>query len=133
MARVSFHIETEGTDNPKMIFPQVVSGERRFFRRVPEITSSDFVGFSPFPSDVEGTYGVVFELKRNASTRLAAVSSANQKRWMVCQAFGRVIDEVIIDRPVEDGMIVIWKGLTLEEVAQLDKSFPRIGEKEKRD
>jgi|AntRauTorckE6833_2_1112554.scaffolds.fasta_scaffold09057_3 hypothetical protein len=130
--RVSFHLETSGTDNPKMIFPHVISGEKLFFRRVPEISSLDFVAFSPFPSDVEGSYGVVFQLKDAAARRLAAVSSANQEKWLVCQAFGRVVDAVIIDRPVNDGMIVVWKGVTLEEIAELDKNIPRIGEEKKR-
>lgn len=131
-ARFSFHIQTDATDNPKMIFPHEISGERLFFRRVPEISSQDFVAFSPFPSDVPGSYGVIFQLKANAARRLAAVSSANQGKWLVCQAFGRIVDAVVIDRPVNDGAIIVWKGVTLEEAKALDKVIPRIGEKKKR-
>ena len=50
-ASVTFHLETEGTDNPKMIFPQMTNGQTRYFRRSPEITLLDMVSFSPFPAD----------------------------------------------------------------------------------
>ena len=131
-AQVSFHIETEGTDNPKMIFPSQVMGEQRFFRRTPEISSKDLVAFSPFPADDQASYGVLFQLKDNARTRLAAVTTNNQGKWLVCQAFGRIVDGVLVDKPVDDGALVIWSGLTLEEIRELDKVMPRIGEKKKR-
>lgn len=131
-AKVSFHVETEGTDNPKMIFPHQVMGNQRFFRRIPEVSSKDFVAFSPFPAEDQASYGVVFQLKDNARRRLAAVTSVNQGKWLVCQAFGRIIDGVLIDAPVDDGAIVVWKNLSLDEIHLLDKSLPRIGEQKKK-
>lgn len=128
---VSFHIETEGTDNPKMIFPHEVMGKQRFFRRIPEVSSRDFVAFSPFPSEDQASYGAVFQLKDNARRRFAAVSAVNEGRWLVCLAFGRIIDGVLIDGPVDDGVIVVWKNLSLDEIRQLDTSLPRIGQKKK--
>jgi len=130
--QISFHIETEATDNPKMIFPFQVMGKQRFFRRLPEIASKDLVAFSPFPAEDQASYGAVFQLKDNARRRLAAVTTVNQGRWLVSQAFGRIVDGVVIDQPVDDGVIVIWKGLTLEEIRELDTSIPRIGEEKKR-
>ena len=126
--QVSFHIETEATDNPKMIFPHQVMGEQRYFRRIPEISSKDLVAFTPFPADDQASYGAIFQLKNAARRRLAAVSSVNRGKWLVCQAFGRIVDGVVVDEPVDDGAIVIWKGLTLEEIRELDKAMPRVGE-----
>ena len=131
-ARVSFHIETEGTDNPKMIFPHEVFGKRRFFRRIPDVSSRDLVGFSPFPAEDQASYGAIFQLKDPARRRLAAVTADNIGKWLVCQAFGRIVDGVLVDEPVNDGAVVIWRGLTLEEVQELDKAMPRIGEKQKK-
>jgi hypothetical protein len=37
----------------------------------------------------------------------------------------------MIDRPVNDRTIIVWKGLTLDEIRELDKVVPRIGEKKK--
>lgn len=133
-AKVSFHMETESTDNPKMIFPHMVNGRPRYFRRMPEFTTDDIAAFSPFPSDVGGDdYGVVFKFKNPGANRLAAVTNANQGRWMISQVNGRVLDAVLIDQQVSDGTFVVWKGVTLADTATLDKALPRIGQEGKKD
>ena len=126
-ASVTSHLETEATDNPKMIFPQLANGQTRYFRRMPEISLKDVVSFSPFPSTVDDDYGLVLKLKGNAATRLSAVTATNQGRWLISQINGRVVDGVAIDKQVDDGVIVIWKGVTLADLALLDKELPRIG------
>ena len=132
-ASVSFHMETEGTDNPKMIFEQMAYGKKRWFRRMPEITTKDIVSFSPFPSDLGGDdYGVVFILKENAAKRLAAITNVNQGKWMITQINGRVVDGVLIDKQINDGRLVIWKGATLADVTIFDESFPRVGQEGKK-
>jgi hypothetical protein len=129
---VTFHMETEGSDNPKMIFPQLTNGKQRFFRRMPEFATKDIVLFSPFPSEFNDDYGVVFKLKGNAANRLVAISNMNQGRWMIAQINGRVLDGVLIDKQIDDGVLVIWKGITLADIAVLDEAFPRAGEEGKK-
>lgn len=126
-AAVSFHMETEATDNPKMIFPEMVNGQRRFFRRMPEAMIKDIVSFSPFVSD-SGESGIVFKLKDNAARRIAAITSVNQGRWMIAQVNGRVVDGLFIDKSVNDGVLVVWSGITPGDIAMLDESLPRIGQ-----
>ena len=126
-ASVTFHLETEGTDNPKMIFPQLANGQQRFFRRLPEVNLKDMVSFSPFPSEVGEDYGIVFKMKVTATNRLGAITAANQGRWMISQINGRVVDGVMIDKQINDGFVVIWKGVTLADIAVLDEELPRIG------
>ncbi len=130
---ITFHVETDATDNPKMIFPQITSdGKTRYFRRLPEVSLKDIVTFSPFPSDVGEQYGVVFKLKDGAINRLYGVTGANQGRWLIAQINGNVIDGVMIDKEINDGVLVIWKGVTLEDIAQLDKALKRTGEAAKK-
>jgi hypothetical protein len=134
VAQISFHVETEASDNPKMIFPYELAGKQRYFRRMPEISSKDFVSFNPFPADDQTSYGVLIQLKESSGKRLTAVTTADQGKYMVCQAFGRVVDALTIDQPVNDRVIIVWKGLTLDEIRELDKVLPRIGqEKEKKE
>jgi hypothetical protein len=132
IAQISFHVETEDSDNPKMILPYELAGKQRYFRRMPDISSKDFVSFNPFPSEDQSSYGVLIQLKESSGKRLTAVTTAEQGKYMVCQAFGRVVDAVMIDRPVNDRVIVIWKGLTMDEIRELDKVLPRIGQEEKK-
>lgn len=131
-AAVSFHLETEASDNPKMIFGQLANGQTRYFRRLPEFSMKDMVSFSPFPSLVGEEYGVIFRLKDNAAKRLSAITNASQGRWMIAQLNGRVVDGVMIDKQVDDGFIVIWKGVTQGDLAILDDQLPRTGAEKKK-
>ena len=126
-ASVTVHMETESTDNPKMIFPQEISGQTRYFRRVPEINTKDVISFSPFPSEAGDDYGVLFKLKDNAARRLSAVTAASQGRWLITMINGRGVDAVVIDKQIDDGMVVVWKGVSLADIAVLDEGLPRIG------
>lgn len=129
---ISFHMETEPTDNPKMIFPATTQdGKQRAFRRLSDISAKDVVAFGPFPDDLGGeTYGVALRLKPAAARRLAAVTAVNQGKYLLARVNGRVVDAVLIDKEIDDGILVIWKGVTLQEINMYDKEVPRIGAKE---
>lgn len=127
-ASITVHLETESEDNPKMIFQQEIGGSTRYFRRVPEISTKDIIAFSPFPSEAGDDYGVVFKLKDNVARRLSAVTTSNQGRWLVTMINGRAADGVIIDKQIDDGIIVVWKGVTMADIAVFDESMPRIGQ-----
>lgn len=129
---VTFHMETEATDNPKMIFSQLTNGTTRYFRRLPEFGLHDMLAFIPFPADVGEEYGVAFRLKGNAATRLSAITNEYQGKWMIAQMNGRILGGVFVDKQVDDGVLVIWKGVTLGDIALLDAEMPRIGAKEKK-
>ena len=130
--QISFHLETENTGNPKMIFQQRVAGKMRFFTRMPEISSRDVVSYAPFPSAMDESYGAVFKLKPGAINRLAAITNANQGRWIIAQINGRVVDGFIIDRQVDDGRVVVWKGISLADFTIFDEVMPRTGEEKKK-
>lgn len=131
-ASITFHMETEGTDNPKMIFPQMANGQTRYFRRSPEITLKDMTSFRPFPTQNGEGYGIVLKLKPHATNRFAAITAANQGRWLISQVNGRAVDGVMIDKPVNDGFIVIWKGINDADIAILDEEMPRTGAENKK-
>jgi hypothetical protein len=131
-ASISFHMETQATDNPKMIFPQMANGQTRYFLRTQEIGTKDIASFSPFPSEVAGDYGLIIQVKSHVINRLAAVTNANQGKWMIAQVNGRVVDGVFVDKQVSDGKLVIWKGISLDDVAILEKELPRTGEEKKK-
>lgn len=132
-AALAFHMETDATDNPKMIFAQEANGKTRYFRRMPEITSKDVLSFNPFPSDAEGDdYGVAFKLNDNAARRFAAITALNQGRWLFSQINGRVAGGVLIDKQIDDGIVVIWSGATLADIKTFDAALPRFGQEGKK-
>ena len=125
---VSFHLQTTPDPSRQRTFTQPTAGEQVVYRRVPEIATRDIVAFSPFPGDDGQTYGVVFQLNEPATRRLSSISAANQGRYLLAIVNGQVRDAVIIDRPVNDGLIVIWRWVTLQEIRLADSLLPRIGE-----
>jgi hypothetical protein len=128
---ISFHMETDATDNPKMTFQVVILGKVRYFRRMSEISTRDIAEFSPFPDDLGGnTYGMAVRLKPHAVNRLGAITAVNLDRWMAASINGQIRDAVKIDKQINDGTLVIWKAVQLAEINALDKTIPRIGQKE---
>jgi hypothetical protein len=129
---ISFHLQADPTDNPKMIFSQMTNGKQLVYRRNPDIMTKDIMAFNPFPSQDGEGYGALLQLKPSAKSRFAAISNAAVNRWMVAMVNGRVVDAVIIDKQVDDGYLVIWKGIGQAEVDAFDSVVPRIGEKKPR-
>jgi hypothetical protein len=124
---ISFHMQGDPSDNPKMIFQQLNAGQQMVFRRVPDFTTKDIAAFNPFPSQDGQGFGAVLQLKPSAKNRLFAVTNANVNRWMLAVVNGRKVDAVLIDKGVEDGYLVIWKGIGAAEIEAFDKQVPRIG------
>jgi hypothetical protein len=129
---ISFHMQGDPSDNPKMIFQQLNAGQQMVFRRVPDFTTKDIAAFNPFPSQDGQGFGAVLQLKPSAKNRLFAVTNANINRWMLAIVNGRKVDAVLIDKGVEDGHLVIWKGIGAAEIEAFDKEVPRIGESKPR-
>jgi hypothetical protein len=131
-AGISFHLEAEPAANPKQTFEQLTAGKLRYFRRTPILSTSDITAYSPFPADDGASYGAVCQLSRGATNRLAGISAASTGSWIATMVNGRVVDAVLVDQKVDDGFIVIWKGIALSEVKAFDKVRPRIGEDPKK-
>lgn len=127
-AAVSFHVEGNAQEGPKFVRKvQTVAGER-YFRKVPEVGTDDIVAFSPFPADDNKTYGIVFQLSKRAAQRLHASTNLNQGKLLLALVNGQAVGVVKIDKPVTDGLLVIWSGIQQHEIKLYDKLAPRIGE-----
>jgi hypothetical protein len=128
---LTFHMQTEIEGNPKMFFKINVAGKECAFSQMADFSSRDVVAFSPFLGDDQNTFGIVFQLKSSAKNKLENLSTANRGKYLCAKFNGRVVDAVMIDKTVTDGILVIWNGITDGEIKALDKLAPRIGEKKK--
>lgn len=124
---ISFHMEAQKTDNPKMIFPVTMNGQERVFSRAPEFTLKDMASFRPFPSkDNPNQFGIAIYLKPHDAKRLSLATNANQRRWLAAKVNGRTVDVTIINAQVNDSTLVIWDNLTLADIASIEKALPRV-------
>lgn len=129
LPKISFHMQTDGMDNPKMIFSFPIGGRAVFFRRVAEISNRDIDTYRPFLASDRASYGLVCVLKHTAGVRWAALTNANLGRYVLASVNGRPVDAVVIDRTVTDNVLVIWRGLNQTEVQQYDELNRKIAEK----
>lgn len=124
-ASVSFHLQAEVIDNPKMIFPLMVEDRKLFFRRMPEFQTKDFASYKALPNrDNPQVYDLVLKLKPHTAKRLALISNANRGKWIAAQLNGRSSGAVMINEQVDDGILVIWSTATLADLATLEKALP---------
>ncbi|MGC6425428.1 MAG: hypothetical protein ACON5H_00345 [Akkermansiaceae bacterium] len=125
--RLTFHLQGNQQDGPKYAFPLPVYGKQVYFRRSPEIVTKDVIAFKPFLAK-DGSYGATFYLSKVAKQRLAAITTKNQKSWFATMLNGRPIDCVFVDRPVEDGQLVAWQGLTRADIGRFTLKIPYPGD-----
>jgi len=119
----SFHTEGREGDGPGRVFPLPVLGQERYFQLSPDITMLDFEAFSVFPARDGQTMGAAFLLKHLAKSRLTQISASRQGTYMVVVVDGQPVDVMLIDRPIEDGVLVIWGGLNAGHIEYLTKKL----------
>ncbi len=125
--RISFHIQGGMQDGPRMVFPAMVRGKRLFFQKTPIATAKNITSFKHFENPT-GTFGATFSFDRQISKRITAFTTQHQKKWLVAMLNGRVVDSVIIDKPIRDGKLVVWDGIKLVEIVRFEYAFPLTGE-----
>lgn len=131
-ASISFHMEGSAAEAPKFARQVDTLVGKKFFRKVPEISTKDIVAFSPFPADDATTYGIVFKLNAQAMRRLTTVTTMNRGKLLLALVNGQALGVVRIDKPVNDGVLVIWSGIRQQEIKLYDQVAPRIGEDPKK-
>lgn len=125
---ISFHLEGEQTSSSKFVMPIKLGSEGReyFFSKAPTFTSSDIEWFYPFRSENGQSFGAAFRLKTRAALELKDMGRTSPGKLLGISVAGSGLQAVIIDRPVNDGIIVLWRGLTQEHLELFQKSFPHI-------
>lgn len=133
-AAISFHIEAQELDNPKMIFSANIHGENRFYSRSPEFSLKDMTSYRSFPvGEEDPSFGVIIYLKPHAAQRLIHITNANRRKWLAAQVNGRAVDEVFIDDDVTDGKLIIWNNLTAADLETIGKALPHADELKKKE
>ena len=130
-ASISFHMEGSAAEAPKFARQFETLAGMGYFRKIPEVSTRNIISFSPFPADDKKTYGIVFKLNEQGRKRLLEATTMNQGRLLLALVNGQPLGVVRIDKPVNDGTLVIWSGVTQQEISLYDKVAPRTGEDHK--
>lgn len=127
--QISFHLQGESQEGPKLVFPVPIKGQQVFFRKSSVVNTKDIMAFRPFVA--ERGNGVTLQFNPPAARRLNGVTAQNQSRWLLAMFNGRPVDAVLINAPVTDGQLVIWEGIHLVEIQRMNHQWPFIGEDQK--
>jgi hypothetical protein len=127
---ISFHEEGDSMEGPRKIQELEVRGETRHFRKMPVITQRNFKAYWAFPAEDGRSWGAVFWLDTSGQHALQRLGVANRGQYLAAAVNRQPADVQIIDKVPDDGRIVIWKNLSPELFAVMDKEkkIRRIGE-----
>ncbi len=126
---LNFFLETERDQGKKLSFPWNTSLGEKHFRRGAEFKTQDIVAQRPFPSphnDLE--YGMIFQLTPDAKRQLSILTANNNGKYMIVFLNNKPLDMIKIDKQIDDGIICVWRGLTVADVHKADELTHRVGE-----
>lgn len=125
---VTIHLEGDEADTEKFVTPVKLGSEHRqyFFRKMPSFSDKDIAWFYPFVAEDGQSYGAAFRLIDHKAQELAGITVANQGRLMGTRVLDAPLRAVIIDQPINDGVIVIWSGLSQNHVKLIGSKITHV-------
>lgn len=127
---VDLRIHGEGiaAEAPSFAFPAtLLNGQEVYLSRMPLITHREIRSIFPFPA-ADGSEGVYLKLDNHGTGLLQQHTMERRGRTLVVLLNGRQVINLIVDRPVTDGIVSIPRGLSPEEITLLRTAFPVMGE-----
>jgi hypothetical protein len=122
---ITFHAQAEATDPRKTSFDMQIEGQIIVFKVVPEVSQQNIVAFHPFDSET-GDKGMALQLDFSGRENLELITRMRHGQVLVAMINGVPVDYVVIDRVIDNGLVTIWRGVTDENVKELDKKYTRI-------
>jgi hypothetical protein len=129
---VRFHVETPGAAAKSFSTPVTLKYGKRTTRisRLAALSEAHIVKVRTFDAE-DGSKGAYFLLSDIGRYSLETLSTQSRGLALVAFVNGRQVVDLVIDRKISDGILVIPLGLTPDEAARLEKMFPEKSEKDK--
>ena len=127
---VRIHGEGGAEEGGKFTVPVVlVDGRRTALSIMPLLSEHDIRSFYPFQA-ADGSYGVYLRLDPHGANLLTQYSIERMGRNNVLAVMvnGRQVTDVLVDKPVRDGIFCIPQGLTMIEAARFANAYPVMGQ-----
>jgi hypothetical protein len=134
LVAVRFHVEANARDGDTFAMPVKFRNPPRdaYVERVPSLSERDVQGIYPTNAG-DGTYGCAFVLNTHGRTALQTISTEKRGSSLVVFISTKTgthqVVELMIDKPINDGVIYVPNGLTLLEIEALQQQFPKKGQK----
>jgi len=127
---IRIHGEASPEDGEKFSVPVILlDGRKTSLSIMPLLSEHDIKSVYPFRA-ADGSCGAYLRLNPHGTDLLTQYSIENMGRNKVLAVMvnGRQTADLIVDKPVRDGVFVIPSGMTMVEDAKLAIAFPEMGQ-----
>jgi len=127
---IRIHGEGGAEEGEKFTVPVVLlDGRRAALSIMPLLSEHDIKSVYPFRA-ADGSYGVYLRLDPHGANLLTQYSLERMGRNNVLAVMvnGRQVTDVLVDKPVRDGLFCIPQGLSMLEAARFVNAYPVIGQ-----
>lgn len=127
---VRIHGEGGAEEGEKFTVPVVLlDGHRAALSIMPLLSDHDIKAVYPFRA-ADGSYGVYLRLDQHGANLLTQYSLERMGRnnVLVVMVNGRQVTDILVDKPVRDGIFCIPLGLTMIEAARFVNAYPVMGQ-----
>lgn len=125
------HVEGLATEAPTFAFPsKLLNGTEIYLARMPLLTQREVKAIYPFPA-ADGSQGVYLKLDGHGSGLIQQYSMERSGRPLIVFLNSRQISNLLVDRPINDGIVCIPRGLSEDDIQLLSTVFPVLGQEGK--
>lgn len=117
------HTEANASNGPVFSTQVRLFGRTVTIEKVPTLSENEVIGFKGYRA-TDGSFGGLFEFNEHGTLALDTLSVEHRGRSLFIFVNNRPITELQIDRRITDGKIYIASGLTVNDVALLQKDWP---------
>jgi len=131
---IDLRIHAQGSESeaPSFAIPaMLLNGQPVFLQRMALITQSEVDAIYPFAA-ADGSQGVYLKLGPHGSRLLQQHTSTKKGEFLVVMLNGRMVSNLLIDRPIDDGILSIPRGLSADDIAVMETVFPVVGQEGKK-
>jgi hypothetical protein len=126
------HAQGSEAEAPTFAIPAtLLNGQPVFLQRMALITQSEVDAIYPFAA-ADGSQGVYLKLGPHGSRLLQQHTSTKKGEFLVVMLNGRMVSNLLIDRPIDDGILSIPRGLSADDIAVMETVFPVVGQEGKK-
>jgi len=126
---IRFHTEANANSGPSFAVKATLPDASTLsISKIADISENDIVAVFPFPAE-DGSMGCAFKLDNHGRISLASLSQEYRGSLLIGFVNARPVTAMLIDRKVFDGILTIPRGLTPNEIALIQKTFPTLGQK----
>jgi hypothetical protein len=123
---ITFHAQGDEMSSPRTIFRMNMPGYTSpvVFEKIPQFSHTQIAAFHSFPADDGETLGLTLQLDFRGKNALNVLTRTRTGQILLALVNGQPVDFVMIDAPIDDGIITIWRGVTQGVIDELAKKYP---------